>query len=111
MAAVPEPTIQPTRYVISCLPEGHDDRHTFTIQVEYSGDGLYTVRRNLRLADADGTWEYEPDWPETGIDEQQAWLKKRLFDHDTALQLAKELAPTLTYRGRSVADVLADTPA
>ncbi|MFD5631625.1 hypothetical protein [Streptomyces sp. NPDC127072] len=109
-AAVPEPSARPTRYTVSCLPEGHDNRLTFTIQVEYRGNDLYAVTRTLRYAAADGTWEYEPGWPETGIDEQQAWLAARLFDHDTALRLARRLAPTLTYRGWTVADALADGP-
>jgi hypothetical protein len=106
MTTLPEPTALPTRYVVSCLPEGHDDRPVYTVQVVYGGDGLYAVKHTLRLADAHGNWEYEPDWPEANVDEQQAWLKQRLFDLDTALALAKRLAPTLTYRGRTVADAL-----
>lgn len=104
---IPEPTVQATRYVVSCLPEGHDDRWTYTIRVQYRGNGLYAVLFGLKYYGTDGRWEYEPDWPEVDSDGQEAWLAGHLFDHDTALRLAKELAPTLTYRGRTVADALA----
>lgn len=103
---IPEPTVQATGYVVSCLPEGHDDRWTFTVQVRYQRDGLFSVRQGLRHYGTDGTWSYEPEFDEDD-DAEAAWAKEHRFDHDTALRLARELAPTLTYRGRSVADVLA----
>lgn len=108
---VPDPDVQPTGYVVSCLPEGHDDRWAFTIQVKYTGNNLFAVRHGIRDYGTDGTWNYEPGWPEHGIDESVAWLAAHRFDHDTALRLARELAPTLVYRGRSVADALRDTAA
>lgn len=111
----PEPTVLPTAYVVSCLPLGHEDRLTYTINVVHRGDGLYAVKRNLRFADANGAWEYEPGWPEDGSEAdalaEEKWLEEHRFDHDTALRLARELAPTLTYRGRTVADALAASPA
>jgi hypothetical protein len=105
---VPEPTVLPTRYAVSCLPEGHDDRWTFTIQIRYRGRGRYAIEHGIRQYGTDGTWSYEPDWAEDGSDEkaEDAWLDAHRFDHDTALRLAKELAPRLTYRGRTVADAL-----
>jgi len=103
---IPEPTVQPTGYVVSCLPEGHDDRWTFTIQVRHMGGGRFAVKHGIRHYSTDGTWSYEPDFDEDD-DAENAWLAEHRFDHDTALRLAKELAPTLTYRGVSVADVLA----
>jgi hypothetical protein len=111
MTDTPEPTVQPTSYVVSSLPEGHDDRFTFTVQVRYHRDGLFSVRHGLKFADRDGIWEYEPSWPEDGGEAdahaEEAWMAAHRFDHDTALRLARELAPTLTYRGRTVADALA----
>jgi hypothetical protein len=106
---IPDPVVQPTGYVVSCLPEGHDDRWTFTIQVKYAGDGLFAVHHGIRHYAADGTWEYEPGWLDDSSEDEAeaAWLKAHRFDHDEALRLARKLAPTLTYRGRSVADVLA----
>ncbi|MEV8548360.1 hypothetical protein AB0L04_00695 [Streptomyces glaucescens] len=110
-SGIPEPTIQPIGYVVSCLPEGHDDRWTFTVQVKYAGHDRWTVRHGIRHYGTDGTWSCEPDWPEHGIDESAEWMAAHRFDHDTALRLARELAPTLSYRGRSVADALALSPA
>ena len=119
----PEATVQATRYVVSCLPEGHDDRHTFTVQVEYRGDGLWSVCCRSQHFATDGTrshgfaWSEGPDEPATEAEmdrfdkEQAEWLAAHRFDHDTALRLARELAPTLTYRGRTAADVLTDAPA
>ena len=104
---IPEPAVQVTGYLVSCLPEGHDDRWTFTIQVKHTGNGQFAVRHGIRDYGTDGTWDYEPSWPEHGIDEDEAWLASHRFDHDTALRIAREQAPLLTYRGRSVSDVLA----
>jgi hypothetical protein len=107
---IPEPTVQATGYVVSCLPEGHDERWTFTVQVPHRGDGLFAVKHSLRYYGSDGTWSYEPDFAEDDAAET-AWLDEHRFDHDTALRLARQLAPTLTYRGRTVADALTDQPA
>jgi hypothetical protein len=107
---IPEPTVQPTGYVVSCLPEGHDNRWTFTVQVRHTGHGLFAVKHGIRQYGTDGAWSYEPDFDEDD-DAEAAWMAAHRFDHDTALRLARELAPSLTYRGRSVADVLADAPA
>ncbi|MGW6741707.1 hypothetical protein ACWGDX_13430 [Streptomyces sp. NPDC055025] len=103
---LPELTVQPTGYVVTCLPEGHDDRWTFTIQVRYSGHDQWAIKHGIRHYGTDGTWSYEPDFDEDDKAEAK-WLAAHRFDHDTALKLARELAPTLTYRGVSVADALA----
>lgn len=131
MTTIPEPTVQTIGYTVSCLPEGHDDRWTYLVRVSYRGEGLWSVQCRSQYVAADGQrspgfcWSGGPDEPATQEEmdafdkEQDVWLAAHRFDHDTALQLARELAPTLTYRGRSVADVLAapaapvlvDTPA
>lgn len=104
----------PTAYVVSCLPEGHDERLTYTINVQYRGDGLYAIVRNaLKFWGTDGTWQYEPNWDNEDGGEAEAraeekWLAAHRFGHDEALRLAREIAPTLTYRGRTVADALAE---
>jgi hypothetical protein len=110
---VPEATVLPTNYVVSSLPIGHDVRLSYTLNVQYRGDGLYAVVWNvLKFYGLDGTWQYEPNWPEDGSEAdavaEETWLAAHRFDHDTALRLAGQVAPTLTYRGRSVADVLTE---
>lgn len=119
----PTPAVRPTRYVVSCLPEDHDERWTFSVRVSYRGDGLWSVKCRSQYLDASGrrspgfSWSGGPDEPATQAEmdafdaEQAVWLKAYRFDHDEALRLARELAPTLTYRGRSVADALADCDA
>lgn len=120
---IPEPSAQITGYTVSCLPEGHDDRWTYSVRVSYRGEGLWSVQRRSQYVDANGTpspgfsWSGGPDEPATQAEmdafdaEQAVWLKAHRFGHDEALRLARELAPTLTYRGRSVADVLAASAA
>lgn len=103
----------PTAYVVSCLPEGHDERLTYTITVQYRGEGLYAIVRNaLKFWGTDGTWQYEPNWDDDGgeaeAQAEEKWLAAHRFGHDEALRLAREIAPTLTYRGRTVADALAE---
>lgn len=105
MTDQPEVYAIPTRYVVSALPEGHEDHWTYSLQVDYRGRGLYMVRRTLRFADTFGDWDYEPDVESDG---HGKWLAERSFDLDAALTLARRLASTLTYRGRSAADVLAE---
>jgi hypothetical protein len=105
-ATIPEPIVQPTAYVVSCLPEGHDERWTFTLQIGYAGHGRFAIKHGIRRYSEDGTWDYEPDFDEDD-NAERAWLHSHSFSIDTAVRLAKELAPTLTYRGRSVADALA----
>jgi hypothetical protein len=106
VTAIPEATVRPIGYVVSSLPEGHDDRLTFTVHVRYVGRDRYAVKHGIRYYGTDGTWSYEPDFSEDDAAET-AWMAAHSFDHDAALKLARELALTLTYRGRTVADVLA----
>lgn len=106
---VPDATVLPTSYVVSCLPIGHDSRWEFTISVLHQADGLYAVQHSLRYWGTDGTWSFNPGWDEEVEEHQGAaaeWLAAHRFDHDTALRIAKEQAPRLVYRGLTVAEVL-----
>ncbi|MGW8679589.1 hypothetical protein ACWGNN_00720 [Streptomyces sp. NPDC055817] len=103
----PDVEVLPTAYVASCLPEGHDERMEYTIRVEYRGRGKYVVRYRLKYADADGAWDCDPNFDEDDAAEEQ-WRKAHYFGLTDALRLARQLAPTLTYHGRTVADVLAE---
>jgi hypothetical protein len=107
---VPDAAVLPVRFVVSSVPEGHDARHAYTINVQYRGEGLYTVGHGLAYADAEGAWSYEPGRSEDDEPDAVAvdWIAAHRFDLTDALRLARRLAPTLTVRGRSVADVLAE---
>lgn len=120
MTDQPEPTVTATHYAVSCLPEGHENRYLFTVQVEARSGGQWAVIQRARNLGIDGAWSWgfrwsgEPTEPITEAEmdsfnkEQAVWLAEHRFDLDTALRLAKEHAPLLTYRGYTVADALAD---
>ncbi|MFD7093355.1 hypothetical protein [Streptomyces xanthophaeus] len=114
-----QPIVTPVRYLVSCLPEGHDDRYLFTLHVEYRGNDLWSVKCRSQNLSADGSWSWGFAWsggnePATSEEmasydkEQAVWLAEHRFDLETALRLAKEQAPLLTYRGYSVTDALAE---
>lgn len=118
----PAVSVQPSAYLVSCLPESHADRYLFTVQVEYRGNGQWSVKNRTRLLGKDGTWSFGFAWSEGGHEpatsdemdrfdkEQEAWLAEHRFDEATAIRLAKEAARSLSYRGYDVAAALA-TPA
>lgn len=119
MNASPSVFVQPVRYLVSCLPEGHPERSHFTVQVQY-WDGWWTVRCRSRLLRFTGTWswpfssadvaEMPVDDPETELSENRRmqWLAAHRFDRDTALALAKKAAAELrSESGLCVADLLA----
>lgn len=114
-----KPYITPSAYLVSLLPEGHDDRYLFTCTVDYRGNGQWSVKNRSRILGADGSWTTGFDWsggpdePATEEDmavfdrEQTGWLAAHRFDEATALRLAEEACRALSYRGWSAEDALA----
>ncbi|MFD8845460.1 hypothetical protein [Streptomyces pseudogriseolus] len=100
---VPEPTIHPVEYVVSCLQSNNINFDLYAIRVQYRGDGRYAV---IGLGDmclgVDGTWDHGVKEYDRGDD----WLDAHRFDLETALRLAKEQAPLVTVNGRTVSDAL-----
>lgn len=101
---LPEPTVQATRYVVSCLPDDNINAPHFSLSVEYRGRSLWAVVRHGSCLNSAGQWSYE-SIPSEREDE---WLADHRFDLDTALKLAKEAAPHVTVNGFTVADALRD---
>ncbi|MGK5733201.1 hypothetical protein [Streptomyces sp. URMC 124] len=101
MPDLPEAIAQPTRYVVSCLPEDHVDRHLFEITVEYR-KGRWAVTRHGSSLSATGTWTF-------GVNTygSDACVNAYRHDLDTALRLAKRAAAYLTVNGVSVKSVAA----
>lgn len=99
-----EPTVEVTRYQVSCLPSDHVDAHHFTLYVERRNvdPDRWAVTNGFGCYDADGNHEYESR-PSSRTDEF-----KREFRHslDDALALAKRIAPTMTVNGHTVESVL-----
>ena len=115
---IPEPEVRAVRYEVSCLPETHPDADMFTLIVEYRGEGRWAVTQRGASFAADGNRSWGSEWPgdkEPATDEEIAaanqahdnWLARHRFDEQTARALAGRLAPTLQYRGYTVADALA----
>jgi hypothetical protein len=105
---IPEPEVMASRYLVSCLPEGHEERFLFTIQVDYRGNGLWAVINRTRLLGKDGTWSFGADLDNTDDlhKAQEEWIADHRFDHDTAIRLAKQAAKNLSYRNYTVAEAL-----
>ncbi|MEW2402208.1 hypothetical protein [Streptomyces sp. NPDC046862] len=103
MTQISEPTVQATRYVVSCFEPDDQEGASFNLAVEYRGRGLWAVVRMSRCLGSNGTWSYE-SIPSEREDE---WLAEHRFDLDTAIKLAKEHAPLVTVNGYTVADALA----
>lgn len=93
--------VRPDRYVVSLLPEAHNDHHLFAVHAEYRGPGVWAVTRMRDCLGADGQWDFEPS-PSSREDD---WLASHRFDLATALRLAREVAPTVVCNGRTAAEV------
>ncbi|MFF4417050.1 hypothetical protein ACFYY8_31400 [Streptosporangium sp. NPDC001559] len=103
----PEVFVRPTRYDVSCLPEDDINARPYTLTVEYRGRGLWAVMDGPYAYDADGVKDYELRPSEREGD----WVAKHRFDLDTALALAKKVAPLMTCNGHTVTEALADREA
>lgn len=101
---VPEPTVTATEYSVSCLPLDDINSIEFTLTVEYRGRGKWAVTRLKRCYDIDGNADWEP----IPSERQDEWLARYRHDLDTALRIAREVAPTLRNGRVTVADVLAE---
>lgn len=106
MAEVPEPTACVTRYDVSCLPAGHSSYHHLLVWVEWRGrDWWAVVRPGTPTECLDGRGERDFEMrPSERTDE---WLADHRFDLETALRLAKDVAPKLTVNGLTAEDLLA----
>lgn len=99
---IPEPSVVTTAYAVSCVPEDNVNAWHFTVKVERRGPDLWSVNDGHFCFAADGSRSYEP----IPSERQEDWKARHRFDLDTALALAKRVAPTLRVNGYTVADVL-----
>jgi len=101
---VPEPIVTSASYRVSCLPPSHHLAPQFTLWVSERA-GRYAVTNLWSCClSVDGRWDHEP----RPADRPDGWDVRHRFDLPNALRLAKQAARTLTFQGRSVAQVLAD---
>lgn len=101
MTVLPAPTVTPTAYRVSLLPEGRG-AHVFDVTVEYRGRGTWAVLHSGYCLGTGGDWEYE-SIPSERAD---AWIASHRFPLEEALDLASEAAPHVTVNGRTAAEVL-----
>lgn len=98
--SLPVATCQATQYEVSILPEGDVNRHSFTVTVEYRGEGRWAVTRHGSCLGADGAWDFGVKEYDRGA----AWLDGHRFDRDTALRLARDAAPYISVNGHTATD-------
>lgn len=105
MTEIPEPTVTPIRYEVTCLPSDMDllDRDLLSVYVERRGHDRWAVTRLSRCYDIDG----EPDWEPIPSEREDEWLARYRHDFDTAISVAKKVAPTLRVNRLGVAEMLA----
>lgn len=109
MTDLPEVTVRPSSYTVSCLPKRDMDTHLFEIRIEERGqiDGTtrWAVCRMGYCLNRSGRWDYEM-LPSSRTDR---WIARHRFDLETAIRLAKKAAPLITVNGHTVAEALART--
>ena len=95
MTDLPEATVRPTRYAVTCVPpDAAPDAYTWALHVEERRDGSWIVTDGVCWLDADLTFQDRP-YPAC------------CHDLDTALRLAREAAPQIVINGRTVEQALA----
>lgn len=88
------PTVQPTEYTISALPEHHHEYHLFALRVRRrAGDHWHVEHVGYTLTE-DGDWAHPRSEPDT-------------WGYDEAIRRGLAAATTVTVNGFTAADVLA----
>jgi hypothetical protein len=86
---------EPTAYTVCAVPETVEEWEIFAITVERTAPGRWAIRRRSRCLDRDGAWVHESIPSERSDD----FLERCRFDLDTALDMARQVAPTLRSNG------------
>ena len=105
-----EPRVAVTSYEVSIWPEDCSgmDSAMYCCSVVYNGYGNWTVRRGSASSEApvlgsDGEWHHE----RLPSDRTRKELAEHRFDLETALKLAREMAPRVTLNGLTAEQALA----
>jgi hypothetical protein len=101
-----------TEVMVTALPVDHPANRYYAVWVQWAGNGRYAVRsaRNMSPTDA---WDVEakgwvwgrPDEDATD-EERAAYFARSRFTLERAIEIAREIAPTMTCNGCTVTDAL-----
>lgn len=93
-----------TTYTVCAVPETVQDWMMFAITVEETAPDRWAVRRSKRCLNANGEWE----WESIPSEREDDFLARCRFDLDTALGMARRVAPTLRINGITAARAAAE---
>lgn len=102
MAAI-TPTIRPTQFEVSLLPEDDINYRVFVVTVEARGADRWAVVRHRQCLGVDGEWS----WESIPSEREDDWLAAHRFDLETAKRLAAEAAPGINVNGMTAVEALA----
>lgn len=97
-----EPTVRPTRFEVSLLPEGDVNYLLYALAVEARGADRWAVVRHRQCLRVDGEWS----WESIPSEREDEWLAAHRHDRETALRLAVDAAPGVTVNGVTAAEAL-----
>ncbi len=90
---------KPTTYTVCAVPDDVQDWYVFAVTVEETAPDRWAVRRSKRCLNADGDWEWEAIPSERADD----FLARCRFDLETALNMARAVAPDIRVNGFTAA--------
>ena len=94
--------VQATRYSVCAMPLDNPEAHSFTITVEWRGGDRWAVCWIDKCLSASGSWTHE----RLPSGRSEEFKRRHRFDLETALALARKVAPTLVVNGRTTSSVL-----
>lgn len=90
-------------YRVTCVPEDHPEQWRMVLRVERTAPIFWAVRWDGQVLNVETReWEHEP----MNSGRTQEWLSTHRAHLDEAIQIAREMAPTLTINGHTVQDFL-----
>lgn len=100
------PTVSPTRWTISRLPEDHEAYDSYVIHVTWRGNDRWAVYRGGGNRALFTTGEWIPDRVPSDVDADEWWALCR-YPLDQAFRLAVIAADTIRVNGMTAGEVLA----
>jgi hypothetical protein len=97
VASAPEVYVRETAYEVSLWPPGEEtvNSSSFTIRVEWRGEGRWAVLGGRYCLGTDGEW----DWEAGPSNREDEWLATHRFTLEAAIALAREAAPRVIVGG------------